>query len=67
VDAFSFDEELNSLAAMTLVQRGVLNQGPFYYAHTAPTWADWSSPTCMRVAPFSFKHGPYTPIRSPSI
>jgi DNA primase len=36
VDAFSFDVELNSLAAMTLVQRGVLNQGPFYYAHTGP-------------------------------
>jgi len=36
VDAFSFDVELNSLAAMTLVQRGVLNQGPFYYALEGP-------------------------------
>jgi hypothetical protein len=36
IDAFSFDKELNSLAAMMLVQRGVLNQGTFYYASEGP-------------------------------
>lgn len=36
VDAYSFDSEINSLATMTLVQRGVVNQGPFYYALEGP-------------------------------
>lgn len=36
VDAYSFDNEINSLAIMTLVERGVVNQGTFYYAVEGP-------------------------------
>lgn len=36
VDAYNFDSQINSLAIMTLVQRGVINQGTFYYALEGP-------------------------------